>query len=115
MRQSTIHIEVTLDDNKVPNDISWTASDSTAAEPRRADAMMLAMWDRTEKTALRIDLWTPDMMVDEMADFYYQTLITMADSLLRATQQGELVSQMKQFAKDFRTKFREKELKENKA
>jgi hypothetical protein len=34
-----------------------------------------------EKAALRIDLWTKDMMVDEMADFFYQTLMTMAEYL----------------------------------
>ena len=30
---------------------------------------MLSFWDSTDKSALRIDLWTKDMMVDEMADF----------------------------------------------
>jgi hypothetical protein len=55
------------------------------------------------------------MMVDEMADFYYQTLITMADSYERATHQKELVDDMKKFAKDFYEKFRAIQLKENKA
>jgi hypothetical protein len=36
--------------------------------------MMLSFWDGSEKAALRIDLWTKDMMVDEMADFFYQTI-----------------------------------------
>jgi hypothetical protein len=55
------------------------------------------------------------MMVDEMADFFYQTLMTMADTYGRATQHNEEVEEMKQFARQFYTRFREKQLKENKA
>jgi hypothetical protein len=54
------------------------------------------------------------MMIDEMADFYYQTMMTMADTFNRATRQTELVEEMKDFAKTFFTKFRENQLKENK-
>jgi ABC-type Fe3+-hydroxamate transport system substrate-binding protein len=55
-----------------------------------------------------------DMMVDEMADFYYQTFMGMADTFQRATQQTELVAEMKAYAKDFYKKFRDIQLKENK-
>jgi len=77
--------------------------------------MMLSFWDGSEKTALRIDLWTKDMMVDEMADFFYQTIMTMADSYGRATRHDAIVDDMKKFAKDFYTKFKTDQLKENRA
>lgn len=115
MKQSTITIDVTLDDDKVPVQINWKASDSNAEMAQRAKAMMLAFWDSADKSALRIDLWTSDMMVDEMGDFFYQTFMTMADTYNRATQHTELVEEMKQFAKTFYSKFREQQLKENKA
>lgn len=114
MQQSQINISIGLDENKVPQEISWSASDSTADTSQPAKAMMLAFWDGTDKSALRIDLWTKEMMVDEMADFYYQTMMGMADTYLRATQQQEIVDDMKNFAKDFYKKFRETQLKENK-
>ena len=76
---------------------------------------MLSLWDGAEKTALRIDLWTKDMMVDEMADFFYQTIMTMADTYGRATNHEEIVADMKKSAHDFYDKFRAKQLKENKA
>ncbi|MFN3665166.1 MAG: gliding motility protein GldC [Sediminibacterium sp.] len=114
MHQSTISIDVHLDDDKVPQHIEWKATDSTAAVAQPARAMMVAFWDATDKSALRIDLWTKDMMVDEMADFYYQTLMGMADTYLRATQQQDMVDDMKNFAKDFYKKFRDSQLKENK-
>jgi gliding motility-associated protein GldC len=114
MRQSTISIDVTLDEKNIPEQILWKATDSTADAGQKARAMMLSFWDGADKSALRMDLWTKDMMVDEMADFYYQTIMTMADSFSRATHQAELVDMMKNFAKDFYGKFRDIQLKENK-
>ena len=114
MRKSSINIEVQLDNDKVPELISWSASDTTAEVTNKAKAMMLAFWDGADKTAMRIDLWTKDMMVDEMADFFYQTFMTMAETYHRATQDPVLVGDMKKFAKDFYSKFREQQLKANK-
>ena len=115
MKTSTITVDVQLNDDKVLEAILWKASDSTIENAQRAKAMMLSFWDGAEKTALRIDLWTKDMMVDEMTDFFYQTLITMADSYNRATQHEELVESMKKFAHEFYHRSKEKQFQENKA
>jgi len=114
MQKSTITIDVILDKDKVPEQINWKAENSTADKAQRAKAMMIAFWDGADKSALRIDLWTKDMMVDEMADFFYQTIMSMADTYHRATHHHELVNDMKNFAKDFYNKFKEQQLKENK-
>ncbi|HVG40044.1 MAG TPA: gliding motility protein GldC [Chitinophagaceae bacterium] len=115
MAKSTILIDVELDADRVPLNIEWKATESTIERPQQAKAVMLSLWDGAEKTALRIDLWTQKMMIDEMADFYYQTLMTMADTFERATKQKELVDEMKTFAKSFYAKFREQQMKDNKA
>ena len=115
MNKSTITIEVALDDNRVPGSILWNASDTSIEKSQEAKAMILAFWDAADKTALRIDLWTKDMMMDEMADFFYQTMITMADTYGRATKQEDMVTELKKFATDFYNKFRDRQLKENKA
>lgn len=112
---STIKIDVELDDNKIPDKIFWSASASSAEQAEAAKAMMLALWDGADKAALRIDLWTKDMMVDEMGDFFYQTLMGMADTFDKATHNHELMEEMKTFAKNFYQKFRATQLKENKA
>ena len=114
MAKSTIIIDVELDESRVPQNIQWKATESTADRPQQAKAMMISLWDGAEKTALRIDLWTQKMMVDEMADFYYQTFITMADTFERATHQKELVDDMKKYAQNFYQKFRDIQMKENK-
>lgn len=110
----TIKIDVTLDDQRIPLQISWSASQTSAEAMKKAKAIMLAFWDGTDRTALRMDLWTKEMMVDEMADFFYQTLITMADTFERATHEKELVADMKNFAKGFYQKFQEAQMKQNK-
>ena len=53
-------------------------------------------------------------MVDEMADFYFQTMMSMADTLDRSTRQTELVNDMKKFAQEFYMKFQQSQIKENK-
>ena len=111
MKQSTIKIDIFLDPNKVPEQINWQATDSSADMAQKAKAMSVAFWDAADKTALRIDLWTKDMMVDEMGDFYYQMLMGMADSFNRSTNQKGLSDEMKNFAKDFFEKFKAVQVK----
>ncbi len=106
MQQNTITIKVQLDENKLPEKILWDATGSTADNEQVAKGTMLSLWDGTDKSALRIDLWTKDMMVDEMTDFYYQTLMGMADTYKRATNNEELSNEMKTFAKEFYHKFK---------
>ena len=53
---STIKINVTVDENKVPDDIRWTAADG-GIEDQEAKAMLLSIWDSKVQETLRIDLW----------------------------------------------------------
>jgi gliding motility-associated protein GldC len=112
MNKSSIKIDVLLDAHKVPEQINWSATDSNADMVQKAKAMSIAFWDASDKTAMRIDLWTKDMMVDEMADFYYQMLMSMADTFNRATHQDEMTDDLKKFAKQFIEKFRALQIKE---
>jgi gliding motility-associated protein GldC len=114
MTESSIHIQVGLDENKMPESIRWSASGPSPENTRKAKAFLLSLWDGSDKTALRIDLWTKDMMIDEMEDFFYQTLMTLADTYQRATRHADLAADLKSFAKDFYQKSRAKQLKENK-
>ena len=45
MNKSTISIDIHLDENKVPEQINWTATDSTADMMQAAKAMMVSFWD----------------------------------------------------------------------
>ncbi|RAJ85760.1 gliding motility-associated protein GldC [Chitinophaga dinghuensis] len=111
---STIQIQVGLDENKIPESIQWSATDNKEERMVKAKAMMISFWDPAERAALRIDLWTKDMMVDEMADFFFQTMMTMADTYVRATQYKDQGEELRTFARDFFKKFQEKQAAETK-
>lgn len=94
---STISISVGMDDNRVPEEIHWNATDGGIVnEP--SDAMMLSVWDANEQETLRIDLWTKTMPMNEMKRFYQQTFVSMADSYQRATSDENMAEQMRAFA-----------------
>ncbi len=113
MHKSTINIDILLDPDKVPASINWNASDSSAEMSQKAKAMCIAFWDAADKTAMRIDLWTKDMMVDEMGEFFYQMFFTMSDTFFRATKNEEQAKEIKKFSEDFIKKFRASQIKEN--
>ncbi len=101
--QSEIKITVTLDDNKIPEKLSWTAPDG-GINDEESKALMLAVWDSAQKEALRIDLWTKDMPVDEMKLFFHQTLVSMSETFMRATGDEKMTETMKDFAAYFADK-----------
>jgi gliding motility-associated protein GldC len=105
MEKQSISINVTLDPSKMPEHIEWAAPGAGTLEtPQPAKALLLSLWDGEEKTAMRIDLWTKRMMVDEMNDFFVQTLLTLGDTYAKATQNEDLGNELKEFAANFKKK-----------
>ena len=104
MTKSTIKIDITLDEDKMPEIIEWEAPDGGVSELQEAKALLLGLWDGKEKSALRIDLWTKKMMVDEMIDFYFQTFYGLAETFERATKNQALATELKAFASSFQKK-----------
>jgi len=100
---STIELKVELDENRVPEKLNWTAEDGGISN-EEAKAMMLAVWDAKAKETLRIDLWTKDMPVDEMKQFFHQTLVEMSNTFHRATQDEKMTATMKDFCDYFAEK-----------
>ena len=99
MKKSEIKFTVTVDENNLPVNIDWSAED--ANEKSTCKSAMIALWDGKENNTLRIDLWTKDMMVDEMKIFYHQCLLSMADTFERATNEAEVAKEMRGFAQHF--------------
>ncbi|MFZ9190890.1 MAG: gliding motility protein GldC, partial [Schleiferiaceae bacterium] len=80
--KSTIHLDIELDENRVPERIQWSAPDG-GVDQAETPAVMLSVWDERAEELLRIDLWTKDMRVDHMKKMYHQTLLALADGLER--------------------------------
>lgn len=100
---SEIKINVALDENKVPEKLNWTAPDG-GINNEESKAVLLSVWDHKAKEALRIDLWTKDMPLDEMQIFFHQTLVAMTDTFKRATGDEKMADTMKDFTDYFAEK-----------
>jgi gliding motility-associated protein GldC len=101
-RKATINFSITLDENNLPESIEWKASDSD--EGGKCKAIMLAMWDEKAQHTMRIDLWTKEMLVDEMKAFFHQNMLTMSDTLNRATGEEKMAGDMRDFCAYFAEK-----------
>src|ERR1035437_4977469 len=95
MKQTEIKFKVSLDDNNLPTNIEWNAPD--AGQVSNCKSMMVALWDEKENNTLRIDLWTKDMMVDEMKKFYIQNILTLTDTYQKATADDAMANAVKDF------------------
>ncbi|WP_432412885.1 gliding motility protein GldC [Rasiella sp. SM2506] len=100
---SEIKIKVALDENKVPEKLNWTAPDG-GINNEETKAVLLSVWDHKAKEALRIDLWTKDMPLDQMQVFFHQTLVAMTDTFKRATGDEKMAETMKDFTDYFAEK-----------
>ena len=96
--KSQLVFDVDLDENMVPEKISWTAENQQTSECK---AFMTSLWDDKESNTMRIDLWTKEMMIEEMRHFFVQSLITMADTFQRATNDSESAEELRNFSKEF--------------
>ena len=100
---SEIKFLVELDENRVPEKLFWTAEDGGVALSE-TKAFMLNVWDSKAKESMRIDLWTKDMPVDEMKIFFHQTLVSMAETFKRATNDEKMSDTMLDFCDYFAEK-----------
>tara|TARA_B100001175_G_C19511672_1_gene644330 strand:- start:4263 stop:4601 length:339 start_codon:yes stop_codon:yes gene_type:complete len=102
-KTSPIRIEVTVDENKIPEKIVWSAPDG-GIDKEVVQAMLLALWDGQNQETLRMDLWIKEMPIDQMKMFFHQTLLTMSETYLRATQDDKMAATMKDFCDYFAEK-----------
>ncbi|RYU82423.1 gliding motility protein GldC [Hymenobacter persicinus] len=99
MKKSEIRFSIALDDQKVPEAISWQATDA-GPDIHFAKAINIALWDRDQAGTMKIDLWTKDMPVDEMKHFYVDTIGAMAESLQTATSDTVMVKKMRELCQE---------------
>jgi gliding motility-associated protein GldC len=100
-RTAVITVTVDLDDDNLPVDLRWEATDAQGEGPSGCDAMMLSFWNRDTKAAAAIDLWVKETTVEEMSLFFYEVLHRMGDTYLRATNNKELAQLMHEFGEGF--------------
>ena len=100
-RTANIQLTIELDNDDLPTQILWQASDSQQTGPSHAQSVMLSMWNSQTKTTAAIDLWSKDMTIDEMDLYFYQVIHKMANTYLRATKNTDVAKLIHQFGEKF--------------
>ena len=98
-KTSQIVIEVETNENNLPMDIKWSASDA-GIQNNNSKAFFLSVWDPKEENTMRIDLWTKDMNVDEMRHFVCQSMMLLADTYERSTNDKAHAEAVRGFTKE---------------
>jgi gliding motility-associated protein GldC len=99
--KNRIVLEVELDDEKMPEKISWDAGNPEDEGFKQSKAFFLTLFDKTNRDTLELDLWTKEMQVIEMDRFVFQTLNSLSEMYFRATKNTDLANEMKSFARYF--------------
>jgi gliding motility-associated protein GldC len=103
VKTSEIKVNVGMNENNVPMRMLWSATDGDV-ENREARAMLLSVWDPNDKNTLKIDLWTDEMSIEEMKQFFHQTLLTMSDTFEKATGETKICEDLRDYCHHFATK-----------
>lgn len=103
MRETNINIRVELDENHVPEKMFWNAEDG-GVDNEETKATMISVWDDKKKEALRIDLWTKDMPVDDMKMFLHQILLSISHTYEKATGEEDVAQWLEDTAETFAVK-----------
>ena len=90
----------------MPEKIEWQADDADCKGMKEAKTMMLSLWDKEDKVTLGIDLWTNDMLVEDMNLHFYQMILKLGDTYRKAANDAETAKMFGDFASEFAKKIK---------
>ena len=99
MHHTEIKVNVSLDNDRIPEKMDWSASDG-GVNHSPTKAALISVWDHKKQETLKIDLWTKDMPVDQMKKFLHQNIMAIADTLEKAADEKEAAADLRTFARD---------------
>ena len=95
-KKTQITIDINLDENKIPEKISWSAKDGGISK-MESKAVLLSFWDSENQETLKMDLWVKDMPLDQMKLFFHQTFVSMSDTFYKATNDEKMTQTIRDF------------------
>jgi len=98
MKKSKITIDISLNENNIPEKISCISSDDKYK--KEIKSFMLSLWDPNKKETLKIDLWTKDMLLDEMKVFICQSILSVKHIVKRALDDDSIVNKIDKFSSE---------------
>lgn len=102
IKYNEVLVRVGLDENQLPENIKWSATDSEKESD--AKATFITFWDDKLKQTLSLQLWVKDFTVDDMKRFVHQSVVLLTDTLEKATGKDTLIRDMRDFTDYFAEK-----------
>ena len=99
-KKERLTIDVSMDDNLIPESIEWKSSQENKPS-QTASAALIYFWDAKKNETFNLDLWTKEMSVEEMNKMMFQTLMTLANTYERATNEDQMANAMRDFGQFF--------------
>jgi gliding motility-associated protein GldC len=103
VKTSEIHLKIGMNENNLPVRMMWSAEDG-GVQDQAAGAVLLSLWDPVEKNTMKIDLWTKDLSIEEMKQFFHQTLLTLSDTFEKATGETKICEDLRDYCYHFAEK-----------
>ena len=94
-------VDVTMDENMIPEEINWKSSDEQNSSEENAAAALIYFWNKTQNETFNLDLWTKEMSVEEMNKMMFQMIMTIANTYERATSEDQMANAMRDFGQFF--------------
>lgn len=105
VKTSAIELKVGMNENNLPVRMKWSAEDGDVKDAE-ARAFLLSIWDPAAKNTMKIDLWTKDMSIEEMKQFFHQTLLTLSDTFEKATGEHNICEDLRDYCYHFADKMK---------
>lgn len=103
MDKAEISCSVKRDEDKVPESMTWYATEGNA-DGRECEAAFFSFWSQKDNNSYHLNLWSKDMTQEAMKRLTLNSLVTLADALKSATTEQELANDLQEFADFFATK-----------
>lgn len=103
VKTSAIQVNIGMNENNLPVRMMWSAEDGEVKDAE-ARAMLLSLWDPKAKNTMKIDLWTKDMSIEEMKQFFHQTLLTLSETFEKATGEHKICEDLRDYCYHFADK-----------
>ena len=97
-----VKVRVGLDENHLPEEIQWEASD--AGKSSKSKASFMSFWDDEAQQTLSLQLWVKDFSTDEMKRFIHQSFVLLTDTYEKSIGKEATVDDMRDFTDYFAEK-----------
>jgi gliding motility-associated protein GldC len=100
MAKSEIHFTIELDEQRVPENIFWDATENPNEGLNDTKAISISVWDHYHRGLLGMNLWTKDMPVDEMNHFAVDIVGNLSQMLKDSTKDPKLIQILENAGKE---------------